>query len=87
LDAIYADLKRISTKLAFAFRATLLDTKQFSSRKKLAQQLEENFLRTYFGRNPQIFQFAQTLIRGGHKAAAKELNRATLCYAVALMKM
>jgi len=35
-----------------------------------------NFLQTYFGRNKEILAFARSLIDGGHRAAAKELNRA-----------
>jgi hypothetical protein len=76
LDAIYADLKKISINLALEFRAKLLETKQFSSRKELARQLEENFLRTYFGGSAKIVGFAHTLVARGHKAAAMELNRA-----------
>jgi hypothetical protein len=76
LNELHASLRRTSTKLALAFRATLLETKQFSKGKELAQQLEDDFLRTYFGRTPKILGFARTLIAGGHKAAAKELNRA-----------
>jgi hypothetical protein len=76
LDGIYADLRKISPNLALAFRGTLLETKQFSNRKQLARQLEEDFLWTYFGRNPKILWFARALIAGDHKAAAKELNRA-----------
>jgi hypothetical protein len=76
LAGIYDELKRTSPKLALEFRAKLLETKQFSSGKELAQRLEEDFLRTYFGRNPKILWFARILIAGGHKAAAKELNRA-----------
>jgi TPR repeat protein len=76
LDAICTDLRRISPNLAIAFRATLLETKQFPRRKELAQRLEDDFLQTYFGRNPKTLDFAHTLMVRGHKAAAKELNRA-----------
>lgn len=76
LEEICADLRRVSNNLAFAFRATVLETKHFSQRKELAQQLETNFLQAYFGRNPKILMFARTLIKSGHKPAAKELNRA-----------
>src|SRR3974390_647080 len=34
LETIYAELKRTSTKLAFAFRTTLIETKKFSNRKE-----------------------------------------------------
>src|SRR5436189_112914 len=40
------------------------------------RKMELNFLQTYFGRNKEILAFARTLIDGGHRAAARELNRA-----------
>jgi curved DNA-binding protein CbpA len=76
LDAICAELRRTSTKLAFAFRTTLLETRNFTGREELAKQLRASFMETYFGRNPTILEFARTLIQGGYKDAAKELNRA-----------
>lgn len=76
IEMIYSELKRTSIKLAFAFRATLLETKRFEDRARLAAALESEFLQTYFGTNPVILAFARTLIEGGHKNAAKELNRA-----------
>jgi curved DNA-binding protein CbpA len=76
LDGICAELRRTSNKLAFAFRAMLLETRDFTDRQKLAKQLEANFLQAYFGRNPKILEFARALIEGGHKSAAMELNRA-----------
>jgi hypothetical protein len=74
LDATYAHLRRTSTKLALEFRATLVETKQFSRAKEIGAELQDNFLRTYFGRSQKILGFARTLIASGHKAAAKELN-------------
>jgi curved DNA-binding protein CbpA len=76
LDTICADLRRTSNRLAFAFRTTILETKQYSQRKEIAQKLEIKFLQSYFGENPRIIEFARELIENGHKEAAKELNRA-----------
>jgi curved DNA-binding protein CbpA len=76
LNTIYTDLKRTSYQLAFAFRQTMLETKQFPKAKKAADDLEASFLKIYFGNNPQLLTFARKLIQDGHKDAAKELNRA-----------
>jgi hypothetical protein len=67
-------LARISTSLAFAYVAFLLETKSFPRRGSLAQDLETAFLRRYFGSDPKIPDFARSLIFNGHKAAAKALN-------------
>jgi hypothetical protein len=53
-----------------------METKQFSKAKKLADDLEASFLKVYFGSNPHLLTLARWLIEGGHKDAAKELNRA-----------
>jgi hypothetical protein len=76
LDKICAALKRTSHRLAFAFRATVLESKLFNQRKEIAQKLELTFLQSYFGTNQRIIEFARTLIENGHKTAARELNRA-----------
>jgi curved DNA-binding protein CbpA len=75
LDDIYKRMKRTSDKLAFAFLTTILESKEFEKRHKISEDMERNFLHKYFGKNDQIIQFAKELIRGGHKQAAKELNR------------
>jgi curved DNA-binding protein CbpA len=76
LNTIYTDLKRTSYQLAFAFRQTMLETKQFPKAKKVANDMEASFLKIYFGSNPKLVSFARKLIVDGHKDAAKELNRA-----------
>lgn len=76
LASIYAGLKMTSIKLAFAFKATILEKKAFAKRRELAALLETEFLQTYFGSNPDIIKLAKELIAGGQKDAAKELNRA-----------
>jgi curved DNA-binding protein CbpA len=75
LDDIYKRLKRTSDKLAFAFRSAMLEAKQFNKRHNIADNMEKQFLQKYFGKGDRIIQFAKELIRGGHKTAAKELNR------------
>ncbi len=67
-------LSKISNILAFSYRAGLLDIKSFEKRKELAEVLEDRFLQTYFGRNPNIVAFARNLIFEGNRAASKALN-------------
>jgi curved DNA-binding protein CbpA len=69
-------LLRISWRLAYSFRAHLLEVKAFDRRTQVAEALEQKFLETYFGTDRDILQFARTLINRGHKAAAKALNEA-----------
>jgi len=72
----YRRLGRISEKLAFEYRSAMITSKQFLKRHQIANTLENNFLRRYFGANATIIEFARELIRNGNKKAAKELNRA-----------
>jgi curved DNA-binding protein CbpA len=76
LSNCYRRLGRISDKLAFEYRSAILTSKEFSRRHQIADALENNFLRRYFGTNATIIEFARELIKNGNKKAAKELNRA-----------
>jgi curved DNA-binding protein CbpA len=75
LDKIERELQKVAYRLAFHFREALLETKRFSERAELAQQLERYFLERYFGKNEQVLAFAKALIAGSLKSACKELNR------------
>lgn len=75
LDGIEVELRRTSHRLAFAFRAMLLESKEFEQRHDLAQKLERQFLETYFGRNEAVLVFAKKLITLGERTAARELNK------------
>jgi curved DNA-binding protein CbpA len=77
-DLVFIDkrLTKISWKLAYQFRVSLLRTQLFSSRVEFSSYLEGAFLEIYFGSNKEILIFAQRLIFGGNKPAAKALNRA-----------
>jgi hypothetical protein len=76
LAEIDKKLSRISWRLAYSFRAHLLEVRAFDRRAQVAETLEQKFLETYFGTDHDILQFARTLINRGHKAAAKALNEA-----------
>lgn len=76
LNNINQRLSKISNLLAFSFRAYLLENKAFEDRASLAMHLETAFLKTYFGENPGIVDFARELVLAGNKNAAKALNEA-----------
>jgi curved DNA-binding protein CbpA len=76
LKEIENNLARIAWRLAYAYRASLLETKAFDKRKEIAELLEQNFLKSYFGNNQRILDFAKKLIAKRRKDAARELNKA-----------
>lgn len=76
LSEIEARLSKISWRLAYSFRAYLLEEKAFEARHHVADSLEKQFLELYFGTNPTIVSFAKQIISAGHKPAAKALNEA-----------
>ena len=76
LREIESHLGKISWRLAYSFRAYLLQEKLFESRKRVADAMESKFLELYFGTNSNLVVFARELIEGGHKRAAKAPNQA-----------
>jgi curved DNA-binding protein CbpA len=76
LSELVARLSNISWRLAFAFRATLLESKLFERREELAAGMEAEFLKNYFGSNPEILSFAKELIARKQREAARALNEA-----------
>ena len=76
LEDIINDLSRISKPLAQTYKVYLLENRDFTKRKIIADQLERKFLEKYFGTNEEIIRFSRFLIRWKVKSAAKELNRA-----------
>ncbi|MBH0040624.1 J domain-containing protein [Pseudoalteromonas sp. SWN166] len=68
-------LSQISSSLCFSFKVEVLETKNFSTAKLVANKMLENYVETYFGKNKDIKAFAIELIIGNKKEAARELNR------------
>src|SRR5216684_3538493 len=52
----YRRLGRISEKLAFEYRSAMITSKEFLKRHQIANTLENNFLRRYFGTNATIIE-------------------------------
>ena len=75
LEDIFNDLSKISRPLAHTYKAYLLEKKEFTKRKVIADKLEREFLEKYFGTNEEIIKFSKFLMGWGVKNAAKELNQ------------
>jgi len=69
------NLSKISWRLSYSFKAYLLQEKKFENRHQIANEMENQFLSVYFGKNKEIINFARKLIYSGNKTAAKELNK------------
>ena len=67
-------MSQFSWKLSNAYRAYLLETKQFDTREALANLMEDHFLRVYFGDDEKCLSFARRLIIAGQRKAALALN-------------
>ena len=74
LRAIEARLNKTAARLARGYKAVLLDTKEFQKRHAIAEVMEKEFFKAYFGTNPDLVQFAKELVTDGHRKAAKALN-------------
>ena len=70
-----ARLNKISKGLAFAFVALLVETKSFPRHAIIANEMEGKFLTRYFGSEPEILEYARSLIISGYRKEARFLNR------------
>ena len=75
LITLFKRLRKISSRLAFSFRAYLLQEKKYSTARTVADSMEMNYLNLYFGRNQYTHAFARELIEAGRKDILKELNK------------
>jgi hypothetical protein len=76
LEEIAQQLAKISKSLESSYKITLLEEKEFTRRKELAEIFENHFLEKYFGTNKTIIDYVKTLIRLGEKKAVKTVNEA-----------
>lgn len=75
LENIVNGLSKISRPLAQTYKVYLLENKEFTKRKIIADKLEREYLEKYFGSNEEIIKFSRFLMGWGVKSAAKELNQ------------
>lgn len=79
----YPDLKilaekisKISPSLEYVFKVTLLENKKFKDAAVVMMQLEDQYLRRYFGNNNSVLRFARELLLKKRFKAASDLNNA-----------
>ena len=69
-------LGKLSWRVAFAYRAMMLETQDFQHRTAKAEEIRNSFLRRHFGENRDILELADALISQQNRKAAVALNRA-----------
>ena len=75
LDELYQNLNILSKDLSFSFKQEILQSKQFSDAKSIAEQLETEFIEKFFGKNQDIQNFSRWLLSNEKREAAKEINK------------
>ncbi len=80
LETICRDLSKISPRLAQTYKIKLLKKKNFSERKRMAEEIEKTFIVKYFGDNEEIIKFAKFLIIKGEKMPLKILIEQLTCW-------
>ena len=75
LDEYYKNLKKISWKLGYGYKAYILENKDYKKRENIALKMEKDFLERYFGNNDNIKIYAKNLILLKELEASKELNK------------
>lgn len=75
LGGIVEGLSKLSFKLVFLYKLTIIESKRFDDKKTIAERMENKFLSSYFGKNKQLVNFAKELLMTDHRDAAKELNK------------
>ena len=68
-------LSNINWKLGYAFKAYIVESKDFHNFGDVAEKMKDEFLERYFGDNDMIREFVESLIEKNEKNALKELNK------------
>jgi curved DNA-binding protein CbpA len=76
LKKLHANLRKLNTQIAFFFMAVIVEEKLYAEAYKLADHLEEQFLISKFGEDPDIKNLAKTAILRNEIKFAQDLNRA-----------
>jgi len=76
LAEIDTKLSQISWRLAYSFRAHMLETKDYGNYRQVADNLREQFFNIYFGNNNKIVQLGKKLLTNKERDAALSLNQA-----------
>jgi curved DNA-binding protein CbpA len=76
LEKLRMEISAISSALSVVFQGTILGNKNFEAAAKVKQEIIEQFVERYFGKNEIVKQFALEALKNGRRDVAKELNRA-----------
>ena len=76
LQTIEQSLSKLSSKLAFAYRAYLLDQKAFDRKQEIADNFIDSFFETYFGSSPILREFVLQQLHAGNRHVAIAVNEA-----------
>jgi curved DNA-binding protein CbpA len=75
LDDLYQNLNVLSKELAFSFKQKILESKRFDEVQLIAENLESDYIKKFFGANKDIQNFSRWLLSTQQRAAAKEINK------------
>jgi curved DNA-binding protein CbpA len=75
LESLSQRLSKISSRLSFFFRVRLIQDRNFRDAAQMADILELEFLKLYFGTNSKIHDFVRVLVRDGRKEVLNYLNK------------
>ena len=70
------ELSELSSALAFAYQATVIETKSAADASKLSTNLKRQFLERYFGTNTAVQAFVLEALKAKRREVAVEVNRA-----------
>ena len=73
---LHADLRKLNARIAFLFMAVIVEEKLYADASGLAENLEDQFLISKFGEDPDIKKIAKIAILKKEKKFAQDLNRA-----------
>ena len=73
---LHADLRKLNAQTAFYFTAVIVEEKLYADASSLAEYLEEQFLISKFGEDPDIRKIAKYAIFKKEIKFAQDLNRA-----------
>jgi len=76
LEKIEQRLRNASWRLAYSFKATLIELKNFDHAQEIADELTKEFFERYFGSDQEFLVFATMIVDIGRKDIALELNTA-----------
>lgn len=75
LDVLYFNLFQISEQVANNFKLSILSSKDYQNRNKLAAKLELDYLKSQFGNDQDLLEFGKELIlEEGRQDAVSELH-------------